>query len=502
MRQDTGTTSVWDDRSLRSFGAPLEQSTTADVCVVGAGIAGLSVAHALCRQGMSVVVLDARYPGSGETGRTTAHLSNALDDRYSHLEKLHGADGARLAADSHTRAIARIEEIVKSEGVDCDFERLDGYLFLKEGDSSDVLDAEVVASRRADLSGVELSCWKFEQHAEALCLTFPRQAQFRPLAYLGGLAAAIRTLGGRIFGSTHVVGFEDDPPRVKTLRGDTVSAGAVVVATNTPVNDRVAIHTKQAAYRTYAVAMRIPKDALRILLWDTGDPYHYVRAARHSEAEDLLIVGGEDHKTGQPGDGYEQRFDRLTAWARRYFRFAGDVAYRWSGQVLEPNDGLAFIGRNPGDEHTFIATGDSGHGMTHGTIAGMLLPDLIAGRPNPWADLYDPGRVRARAAGEFAKENVNVAAQYLDLVKPGEVESAEQIAPGSGAVLREGANRIAVYRDERGAVHRASAICTHLGCVVSWNDLEKSWDCPCHGSRFDPDGAVRNGPAIAGLREA
>ena len=265
------------------------------------------------------------------------------------------------------------------------------------------------------------------------------------------------------------------------------------------MNDRVAIHTKQAAYRTYAIGLRVPRDAFRILLWDTGDPYHYVRATRHSESEDLLIVGGEDHKTGQPHDGYEQCFERLTAWARRYFRFAGDVLYRWSGQVLEPNDGLAFIGRNPGDEHTFIVTGDSGHGMTHGTIAGMLLPDLIAGRANPWAELYDPARVRPRAAGEFAKENVNVAAQYLDYVKPSHVESAEQIAPGTGAILREGVHRIAAFRDEQGALHRHSAVCTHLGCVVAWNPVEQTWDCPCHGSRFDARGLVLNGPAIAGL---
>jgi glycine/D-amino acid oxidase-like deaminating enzyme/nitrite reductase/ring-hydroxylating ferredoxin subunit len=503
MRAGTGATQpVWDDRSLRNIGGPLERSATADVCVVGAGIAGLSVAYTLCREGSSVVVLDSRYPGSGETGRTTAHLSNALDDRYSKLESVHGAEGARLAAASHTRAISRIEEIVDAERLDCGFERLDGYLFLREGDPPSVLDDEVVASRRAGLTGAELSCWKFETHAEALCLLFPEQAQFEPLAYLSGLARAVAKLGGRIHTGTHVAELEDKPARVTTSRGDVVTAASIVVATNTPVNDRVAMHTKQAAYRSYAIALRIPRDALRILLWDTGDPYHYVRAVRHSDAEDLLIVGGEDHKTGQPHGVYEQRFQHLETWARRYFRFAGDVVYRWSGQIVEPNDGLAFIGRNPGDDHTFIATGDSGHGMTHGTLAGMLIPDLIAGRTNPWTELYDPGRVRARAALEFAKENVNVAAQYLDLVKPSEVESTDQIPAGRGAVVREGVHRIAVYRDEEGTLHRHSAVCPHLGCVVTWNDLEKSWDCPCHGSRFDARGAVRNGPAIAGLRPA
>jgi Rieske Fe-S protein len=261
----------------------------------------------------------------------------------------------------------------------------------------------------------------------------------------------------------------------------------------------VTLHTKQAAYRSYAVALRMPAGALRALMWDTDDPYHYVRAARRS-GEELLIVGGEDHKTGQADDEYAERFDRLATWALRHFPFARDVVYRWSGQVLEPNDGLAFIGRNPGDENTYIVTGDSGHGMTHGTLAGLIVPDLIAGRANPWADLYDPGRVRLGAATEFGKENANVAAQYLDLLKPGEVASEAEIPPGSGAILREGLNRIAAFKDERGVVHRRSAICPHLGCVVQWNDLEKTWDCPCHGSRFASQGSVVNGPATSSLR--
>jgi Rieske Fe-S protein len=229
------------------------------------------------------------------------------------------------------------------------------------------------------------------------------------------------------------------------------------------------------------------------LYWDTADPYHYVRLQR-----DVLIVGGEDHKTGQEDDAYD-RFAYLESWARERFPI-GDAEYKWSGQVMEPVDGLAYIGRNPGDKgHILVTTGDSGQGMTHGTIAGILLTDLILGRPNPWESLYDPSRKSLRSAAEYVKENVNVAKQYLDYVSPGEVDSVDEIRPGHGALVREGLAKLAVFRDDHGAVHALSAVCPHLGCIVHWNTLEGTWDCPCHGSRFDTDGRVLNGPAAVGL---
>jgi nitrite reductase/ring-hydroxylating ferredoxin subunit len=214
----------------------------------------------------------------------------------------------------------------------------------------------------------------------------------------------------------------------------------------------------------------------------------------------VLIVGGEDHKTGQEANEQE-RLDCLEQWAREKFPMAGDVLYRWSGQVLEPVDSMAFIGRNPGEAHTYIATGDSGHGMTHGTIAGILITDLILGRPNAWAPLYDPARVKVnvQSGGEFLKENLNVAAQYKDYITPGEVTDAGQVMPGSGNVMRKGMTKVAVYCDLEGKRHEMSAVCPHMGCIVHWNQVEKSWDCPCHGSRFDPLGEVLNGPALKGL---
>jgi Rieske Fe-S protein len=291
-----------------------------------------------------------------------------------------------------------------------------------------------------------------------------------------------------------------DDARVTTERA-AVSTRAIVVATNTPVNDRLVLHTKQAPYMTYVIAAPVPRDSVaQALYWDTGDPYHYVRLLSGIDAgHDLLIVGGEDHKTGQADDAAE-RHGRLEAWSRERFPSMREVTHQWAGQVMEPHDGLAFIGRNPLDhDNVFVATGDSGNGMTHGTIAGMLLTDLILGRRNPWQQLYDPGRVSVRATGEFTKEAVNMAAQYADWVTKGDVPDVDQIPKESGAVVRRGALKIAAYRDPTGALHERSAVCPHLGCIVAWNPAEKTWDCPCHGSRFDKFGEVINGPANTGL---
>ena len=229
-------------------------------------------------------------------------------------------------------------------------------------------------------------------------------------------------------------------------------------------------------------------------------PYHYVRFAR-DEKGDVLIVGGEDHKSGQASD-CEQRFAKLERWTREHFPFVGEVTDRWSGQVMEPVDGVAYIGRNPGEKNVYVVTGDSGNGMTHGTIAGMLIVDLIAGRENPWTKLYDPARKTLKPAviADYIAENTNVAAQLRDYVTPGDEPSADKIKNGEGAILREGAKKIAAYRDENGTLHEFSAVCPHLKCIVRWDSCEKTWDCPCHGSRFDALGRVLNGPAITDLQ--
>ena len=492
--------SPWMALSVPSF-PPLASGWRADVCVVGAGIAGVTTAYLLARKGFSVVLLDDGPIGGGMTSRTTAHLATALDDRYQRIEELHGPDGARLAAESHAAAIEAIEAIAQQEAIACDLERLDGYLFLPPGGDPEQLLREYEAALRA---GVEGLVWVRKAPIEGFdtgdCLRFPKQGQLHPLKYLAGLARALAKLGGRIHCGTHVQEIEGGAtPCVVTAEGHRVDCAAVVVATNTPINDRVAIHTKQAPYLTYVVAARVPRGTVeKALFWDTLDPYHYVRLDAKGE---MLIVGGEDHKTGQADDA-ERRYANLERWMRERFPAAREMLHRWSGQVMETHDGLAFIGRNPGDDNVYVITGDSGMGMTHGTIGGLIITDLIHGATVPWAELYSPSRITLRSAPTFAREASNMAWQYTDWVKPGDIDSAAQIPAGGGAVIRRGMHKIAVYRDPGGTTHELSARCTHLGCVVRWNHAENTWDCKCHGSRFDALGHVLSGPAVHDLNPA
>jgi glycine/D-amino acid oxidase-like deaminating enzyme len=475
MKDDSqASTSIWIATANTPSQSRLKENIRTDVCIIGAGIAGMTTAYLAGREGRSVVVLDDGLIGGGMTGRTTAHLSNAYDDRYVEIEKTHGAEESRLTADSHTAAIYKIHEILTAEKIDCDFEWLDGFLFAAKPDDVELLNEELAAAHRAGLGGVEkVARAPISSFDTGAALRFPRQAQFHPLKYLEGLSRAIRRDGGRLCAETHATKIESDGKevRIETGHGPVVSSEVVVVATNTPVNDRVAIHTKQAPYVTYVIGVRVPKDSVtRALYWDTGDPYHYVRLQTEN-GYDVLIVGGEDHKTGQANDG-EERFGRLEEWTRERFPQAEEVQYRWSGQVMEPVDGLAFIGRNPLDaDNVYIATGDSGQGMTHGTIAGMLLTDLIQGRENKWERLYSPSRIRLKSLPELASENLNVAGQYLDYITTDRTDKA----------------------------HNLSRVCPHLGCIVAWNSTEQTWDCPCHGSRFSAEGRVYQGPANSDL---
>ena len=478
---------------------PLSADTRADVCVIGAGIAGLTSAYLLAKKGSRVLVIDDGPIGGGMTSRTTAHLMGWIDDMYYELERLHGEEDARLAARSHAAAIDAIEAICDHEKIECSFARLDGYLVLDPSSDPDELVEEYRACQRAGVPGVE---WVKRAPIDGLdtgyAIRFPRQGQFHPLQYLGGLARAIERLGGRICNGTHAEHVKGgERPHVLTRSGHRIDCNAVVVATNSPISDHVAIHTKQAPYITYVIALRVPRGSVETaLFWDTLEDYHYVRLME--PGGDVLIVGGEDHKTGQADDA-ERRFAMLELWARERFPMAREVLHRWSGQVMETVDYLAYAGKDPGDENVYVITGDSGMGMTHGTIGGIVVADLVHGGAPEWAALYDPGRITMKAARDYVRENANVAAQYADWVKPGEVKSPEQIPAGQGAILRRGVHKVAAYRDPAGELHEFSARCTHLGCAVRWNATEACWDCPCHGSRFSAMGEVLNGPAHRAL---
>lgn len=476
-----------------------------DICVIGAGIAGLTTAYLLSREGRQVTLIDALGIGAGETGRTTAHFFPP-DEWYAGVESGFGAGQARLVANSFRKATDLVESIVQQEHIECGFERLDGYLYALPGNDFTQIGKEYEAARRA---GVEV---ELTERVPGLsfdtgtCVRYQRLAQFHPLKYLGGLANAFVRNGGKIYCGTRALDIsgDNDAQTIMTSGGD-IAAKAVVVATNTPFNDHVVMHTKQAGYRTYVIGIRVPRGSVpRILLWDNGDPYYYVRLQTPDSTadHDMLIVGGADHKVGQDTHP-EHRYEEIEQWVRERFPMAQAVEYRWSGEVMEPSDGPAYLGRNPMDDrNVYIITGDSGNGMTHCTLGAMLVRDLIMGRDNPWESFYAPSRKARHGLSDFVTEQANALSQYGEWVTGGEVESANEIAAGEGAIVREGTRKLAVYRDERGELHALSAKCTHLGCVVHWNSAERSWDCPCHGSRFDTTGEVLHGPAVASLQAA
>ena len=501
IANDSGaTTSTWMTEAVPSFDTVVPADACPDVCVIGAGIAGLSVALTLVQDGFDVLVLDQGPIGGGQTARTSAHLASALDDRFYVIEKRFGKRGAKLAASSHQSAIDAIETTARTFGIDCDFRRVDGFLFSPPSSRKE-LDRERDAARRAGLLVDEVARAPLPFDTGP-CLRFANQAEFHPLAYVRGVAEAIVTGGGRIVTGIHVVRVRGgEHVEVETQDGRKIEAAAVVDTTDTGITSRVNLPTREAAYRSYVVAFDVdPGYVAHGLYWDTEDPYHYVRVAPAGNAREALIVGGEDHRVGH-GDP-EDTFPRLERWTEQRFPLVGEVTARWSGQIMEPADGLAYIGAVSGEKNVYVATGDSGNGLTHGAIAGLLIPALIQNQRHPWAELYAPDRSRLRAALTFAKEVVSASLPYRDWLKGGDVRSTSEILPGHGATIRRGRHVLAVYRDEAGACHTKSARCPHMSGVVRWNEIEKTWDCPCHGSRFDARGRVLNGPASVDLPDA
>lgn len=481
----------------------LGENLDADVVVVGAGITGLTAAYLLAKAGKSVVVLERERCAMVDTGHTSAHLTMVTDTRIGELVDRFGRDHARAVWDAGLAAIATVDEIVRAHSIDAGFEWIDGYLHASlDQQASDAAAGMREEARLACDLGFDAEYLGAVPLVHRPGIRFPNQARLHPRRYLAGVAEAFVALGGRIHEHTPAEEFCDDPRAVEAV-GHRVHCETVVLATHNPLVGLAGMvgatlfQTKLALYTSYVIAGRVPSGQVPdALWWDTADPYHYLRVEPQRDC-DLVVFGGADHKTGQEDDTsacYRRLEQRLTALVPRL-----ELTHRWSGQVIETPDGLPYIGKSA--EHQYLATGYAGNGLTFGTLAGLVISDAIMGRSNPWVDLFDPSR-KALAHGlwDYLQENADYPYYMVRGRFAGaETRSIRAVRRGEGKIIERDGSKVAVYRDESGAVTLRSAICPHMGCVVAWNPAERTWDCPCHGSRFRPTGEVISGPAEAPL---
>ncbi len=504
--QSNRTTPYWSMSATFPQCAKLAEDVEADVVVIGAGLTGLTSAYLLAKIGAKVVVLERDRCAMTDTGHTSAHLTMVTDTRLTELVKRFGRNQAQAVWDAGLAAIATIDEVVREHAIDAGFEWVDGYLHApldgETGQEMECLKEDAALARDLGFDG---------EYVEAVPLVnrpgirFADQARIQPRAYLAGVARAFMALGGRIYEHSGADEFCDEPRAVK-VAGHTVGYTDVVIATHNPLVGLAGLagatlfQTKLALYTSYVIAGRVPRGAVGdALWWDTSDPYHYLRVEPHRDF-DVVIFGGEDHKTGQQDDTvacYRRLEERLTSIVPRFER-----THRWSGQVIETPDGLPYIGHSA--EHQYAATGYAGNGLTFGTLAGMMISDAILGRSNPWADLFDPNRkALTRGLWDYLKENVDYPYYMIrDRFAGVEARSLRAVKRGQGKILERKGAKVAAYRDEAGQVTLRSSVCTHMGCAVGWNTAERTWDCPCHGSRFKPTGEVISGPAEAPLSAA
>lgn len=489
------------DRPLPRF-PRLERDLSIDVAVVGAGITGVTTAYLLARAGLKVALLERDRWGRGDTGHTTAHLTHVTDTRLDALVKRFGRDHAQAAWEAGAAAIDQIETIVREHAIDCEYCRVPGFLHAPWRDDKPSQEVADDFKREAGLAGEMGFDAAFEDAvplAHRPGVRYANQAKFHPMKYLAALLDHAVEAGVEVFEDSNVDEVSDKPLTVHA-NGHAVRCEWVVICTHVPLLGKTnmlsgtLLQAKLAPYSTYAVAAQIPAGAApEASFWDTDDPYLYLRIDSHA-GHDVAILGGQDHKTGQveeTGPKYAGLEERLLAIFPQ-----AKLTHRWSGQVIESADGLPYIGE--GSSRQFISTGFAGNGTTFGTLAAMMARDAIRGVGNPWADLFSVQRKPLRAAWNYLRKNLDYPYYMLkDRLAGGgsRADGPPTPSPGTGEVLRIKGKPVAIYCDLQGRVTRLSAICTHMGCVVTWNQAESTWDCPCHGSRFTPTGDVHSGPA-------
>jgi len=489
----TASQSLWLQSAPATDYPPLPGDLEVDVAVLGGGLAGLTTALMLKREGARVAVLEAVRVGSGVTGNTTAKVSALQSTVYSTIRRSHGEEAAATYAIASRAAVEEIAVLAADEGIECDLERRPAFTYAADESERSSVEQEAEAAQSAGLPAVLV---------DDVDLPFPvptavrldDQLQLHPVRYAQGLAAAVDGDGCVVHEQTRATSVKDGRPcRIETPHG-TVTAQQVVVATHYPLLDRGAYFARLEPTRSYCVAARITGTPSQGMSINAGSTTRSVRSY-----QDLLIVGGEGHTTGS-SDATPERYERLEAFAREHWKVKA-ITHRWSAQDPTPYDHLPVIGRYlPRSSRLFVTSGFQKWGLTSATFGALILRDLISGRENVWSERFDPNRVSLRSAPKLAQLNVKVGAEFVgDRLMPADASSADEIPPGEARVLRDGIGKKGVYRDEKGALHAVSLRCTHLGCLVRFNGAERSWDCPCHGSRFDVDGDVLEGPAVKAL---
>jgi hypothetical protein len=499
MQRDGACQSVWQsslpDYKARAAYIPMGVQ---DVVIVGGGITGITTALLLQQAGKRCVLVEANNIGFGATGGTTAHLNTFLDSSYAQITKNFSAEDARLMADGARQSIDLIKQHIGRYNIPCMFKELPGYLFSVDEQQSKELEEIVDASKKAgvlaDLTNTSVLPIPYQKIA-----VFENQAQFHPIQYLYGIAKAFEDAGGVLLQNCRMLHAEDNEiVEVITTKGN-IKCRQLIYATHIPPGINL-LHFRCAPYRSYAIAVRLKSGEYpEAVAYDMNNPYHYYRT-QEVHGQPYLIVGGEDHKTGHE-DNTEACFRRLESHVRNYFDVE-EVSYKWSSQYYEPTDGLPYIGHLPGHPgNIYVATGFSGNGMIHGTLSAIILRDMLVTGTSVWEELLDPNRIKPVAGfANFVKEAADVVGKLVGGLFPEEkMHVLADIAHGEARIVEFEGKKMGIYKDERGVVYAIDPGCTHIKCTVQWNGAERTWDCPCHGSRFSYTGQVLTGPARKNL---
>jgi glycine/D-amino acid oxidase-like deaminating enzyme/nitrite reductase/ring-hydroxylating ferredoxin subunit len=474
---------------------PLEDRVRADVAILGGGMVGITAALLLKEAGKHVVLLEADRLARGVTGFTTAKVSSQHGMIYSQLRSKFGPAGARAYGEANEDALEWIAERVESDGIDCDFRRQPSYAYVTQGSDRSQVEQEAEAAQEAGLPASLVEATPLPYPVEA-AVRFDDQAEFHVRKYLLALAAGLPRDGCEVYEHSRAVEVDADEQVTVKTPGGRVVADDVIVATHYPFLDRGLAFARVHPQRSYAIVCRIAGEPPPGMYISGDSPTRSIRAVP-VDGEELLLVGGEGHKTGQGGDT-EERYRTLERFAREHWDVES-VEYRWSAQDGTTIDTVPYVGpMTPFERRVLMATGFAKWGMTNGTAAAIMLADRLLGRENPWASLFDPNRFNPRAgAAKFIEENAQVGLRFFGdrLTKPGS-RPIEDLEPGEGDIVRLAGEKVAGHRRDDGSLVAVSSRCTHLGCQVNWNRAERSWDCPCHGSRFNPEGEVLEGPAV------